>query len=219
MLMHEYSLPRQPSRERAPVRRESLPQRWCERLRLNDGRDLLLRPISPLDAEPLRVGFALLTPEEVRLRFLHPLKELTPEMAHQLTHPQPKRDFALVASEPLPPGEALVGAVARASIDEDGRRAEFAILVSRFVAGQGLGALMMRQLIRWAKLKRLEELYGDVLDENKPMLALAQQLGFSREPLQDEPGIIRVRLKLRDDEASPERSIAEARGKTTRRAG
>lgn len=178
------------------MRRESLPQRWCERLRLHDGRDLLLRPISPLDAEPLRVGFALLTPEEVRLRFLHPLKELTPEMAQQLTHPLPKRDFALVAAEPLPAGEALVGAVARASIDEDGRRAEFAILVSRFLAGQGLGALMMRQIIRWAKLKRLDELYGDVLDENTPMLALAQLLGFSREPLQDEPGVIRVRLDL-----------------------
>jgi RimJ/RimL family protein N-acetyltransferase len=179
------------------MRRESLPQRWCERLRLNDGRELLLRPIEPFDAEPLRAGFALLTPEEVRLRFLHPLKELTPELAQRLTNLVPKRDFALVAAEPLPPGEALVGAVARASIDEDGRRAEFAILVSRFLAGQGLGALMMRQLIRWAKLKRLDELYGDVLDENSAMLSLAQLLGFSREPLHDEPGIIRVRLQLR----------------------
>jgi RimJ/RimL family protein N-acetyltransferase len=179
------------------MRREALPQRWCERLRLHDGRELLLRPIEPADAEPLRAGFALLTPEEVRLRFLHPLKELTPELAQRLTQLVPRRDFALVAAEPLPPGEALVGAVARASIDEDGRRAEFAILVSRFLAGQGLGALMMRQLIRWAKLKRLDELYGDVLDENSTMLSLAQQLGFSREPLHDEPGIIRVRLRLR----------------------
>src|SRR5687768_13742276 len=145
--LHEYPHRRLPLRNRAPMRRESLPQRWCERLRLDDGRELLLRPIDPLDAEPLRAGFALLTPEEVRLRFLHPLKELTPELAQRLTQLVPKRDFALVAAEPLPPGEALVGAVARASINEDGRRAEFAILVSRFLAGQGLGALMMRQLI------------------------------------------------------------------------
>lgn len=179
------------------MRRESLPQRWCERLRLDDGRELLLRPIAPADAEPLRAGFALLTPEEIRLRFLHPLKELSPEMAHKLTHLDPRRDFALVAAEPLPPGEALVGAVARASLDQDGRRAEFAILVSRFIVGQGLGALMMRQLIRWARLKKLDELYGDVLDENSAMLNLAQALGFSREMAHDEPGIIRVRLALR----------------------
>ena len=181
---------------RAPMLRQPLPQRWHERIRLADGRELLLRPIVPADAEPLRAGFALLTPEEVRLRFLHPLKELSPELLHRLTHLDPRRDFALVAAEPLPPGEALVGAVARASLDDDGRRAEFAIRVSRFLGGQGLGLVLMKQLIRWARLKKLDGLYGDVLDENHAMLALAQQLGFKREVLADEPGIIRVSLPL-----------------------
>lgn len=194
---YEYPARRLPLRNRAPMHREPLPQRWCERLRLDDGRELLLRPIEPADAAPLRAGFALLTPEEVRLRFLHPLKELTPEMAEHLTRLVPGRDFALVAAEPLPPGEALVGAVARASIDDGTQRAEFAILVSRFLAGQGLGALMLKRVIQWARRKRLEELYGDVLDENAAMLGLAQQLGFTREPLQDEPGMSRVRLPLR----------------------
>ena len=180
------------------MRREPLPSRWQEKLVLDDGRELWLRPIEPADAEPLRAGFALLTPEEVRLRFLHPLKELTPDMARRLTHLDPQREFALVAAEPLPPGEALVGAVARASIEGDGRQAEFAILVSRFLAGRGLGWLMMKRIIRWAKLKRLDELYGDVLDENSQMLTLAQALGFRREPLHDDPGIVRVRLALRE---------------------
>lgn len=179
------------------MRYESLPARWQEKLLLDDGRELWLRPIEPADAEPLRAGFALLTPEEVRLRFLHPLKELTPDMARRLTHLDSQREFALVAAEPLPPGEALVGAVARASIEGDGRQAEFAILVSRFLAGQGLGWLMMKRIIRWARLKRLDELYGDVLDENSQMLKLAQALGFRREPLHDDPGIVRVRLALR----------------------
>lgn len=196
---------------RAPMLREPLPQRWHERLRLADGRELLLRPIVPEDAEPIRAGFALLSPEEVRLRFLHPLKELSPDLLHRLTHLDRRRDFALVAAEPLPPGEALVGAVARASIDEDGRRAEFAILVSRFLAGQGLGVLLMKRLIRWARLKKLDELYGDVLDENHAMLALAQMLGFHREPLADEPGIIRVRLALRASPAGSAPGLPPAR--------
>lgn len=190
----EYAVRRPPPR--APMHREALPQRWQERLRLTDGRELWLRPLVPADAEPLRAGFALLSAEEVRMRFLHPLKELGPELLHRLVHLDPKRDFALVAAEPAPPGEALVGAVARASIDDDGHRAEFAILVSRFLAGQGLGAVMMKQLLRWARLKKLDALYGDVLDENTAMLALAQQLGFKREVLADEPGIIRVTKRL-----------------------
>ena len=186
---------------RAPMFREPLPQRWHERLRLADGRELLLRPIEPADAEPLRAGFALLTPEEVRLRFLHPLKELSPDLLHRLTHLDPRRDFALVAAEPLPPGAALIGAVARASIDEDGRRAEFAILVSRLLTGQGLGVVMMKKLIRWARLKKLDVLYGDVLDENHAMLALAQRLGFRREVQADEPGLLRATLDLRGNRA------------------
>lgn len=191
------------------MQREPLPQRWSERLRLHDGREVLVRPICPADAAPLRAGFALLRPEEVRLRFLHPLKELSPAMAKQLTELDRRNEFALVVAEPLPPGEALVGAVARAVIDPGTRRAEFAILVSRFLAGQGLGVLLMKRLIRWARLKRLDELYGDVLDENSAMLALAQQLGFRRE-LGEEPGVIRVTLPLA--KAKRQRAAATAAG-------
>ena len=110
------------------------------------------------------------------------MRELTPEMADKLSRPDAKREFALVAAEPLPPGEALVGAVARAAITDSGREAEFAILVSHYIAGLGLGRHLMRRLVRWAKGRRLERLWGDVLEHNQPMLALATSLGFRREP-------------------------------------
>ncbi|MCC8362102.1 GNAT family N-acetyltransferase [Lysobacter sp. A6] len=168
---------------------------WHEQIRLSNGREVLIRPIRPADADPLRQGFALLEPDEIRQRFLHAVRELTPEMADKLARPDAKREFALVAAEPLPPGEALVGAVARASITESGREAEFAILVSHYIAGLGLGRHLMRRLVRWAKGRRLERLCGDVLEHNQPMLALAQSLGFRREQT-DEPGLVRVVLDL-----------------------
>lgn len=176
-----------------------MPQPWSRRLHLDDGRVLWQRPIDPADAEPIRQTFSLLSPEEIRMRFLHPIKELTPDLTRRLTTLDPITQFALVVAEPLPPGEALVGAVARLAIDEGTRRAEFAILVSRFLTGEGLGRMLMKQLIRWGRLKRLEEIYGDVLDENRGMLSLAESLGFRREVLPDDPGIIRVRLDLRVD--------------------
>jgi RimJ/RimL family protein N-acetyltransferase len=180
------------------IRRYAMPDRWCERIVLHDGRDLVIRPIEPADGEVMQRAFALLEPDEIRMRFLHPLKELTPELAHRLTHPDPRREFALIVAEPLPAGEALMCAVARASIDaEQPKRAEFAILVSRYVARQGLGRLLMQRLIRWARLKRLDELYGDVLDENTAMLHLAETLGFRREHLLADPGMVRVRLSLK----------------------
>ncbi|TDK25943.1 N-acetyltransferase [Luteimonas aestuarii] len=176
-------------------RRNQLPP-WHEQLTLANGREVLIRPIRPADAEPLRAAFVLLRPDEVRQRFLYAMKELSPEMAKKLSSPDPRTEFALVAAEPIPPGEALVGAVARASIEAGTRRAEFAILVSHYVAGMGLGRHMMGRLVRWAKAKKLDQLYGDVLDSNQPMLALVQSLGFVREH-GDSPGLARVVLDLR----------------------
>lgn len=179
------------------MQRHPLDRPWCEELVLDDQRRVLVRPIEPADAEPLRHGFTLLSPEEVRSRFLHPMSELTPALARQLTELDPARAFALVVAEPGPPGQSLIGAVVRASIEPEQRRAEFAIIVGRLLAGQGLGRLLMKKVIRWARLKRLEELYGDVLADNAQMLALVRGLGFHVEPLAGEPGLARVRLDLR----------------------
>lgn len=168
---------------------------WHEHLRLTNGREVLIRPIRAEDAEPLRAGFALLKPDEIRQRFLHPVKELDPELLRRLTRPDAKTEFALVAAEPLPPGEAMVGAVARAAIDSDTRDAEFAILVSHYVAGMGLGRQLMRRLVRWARGRKLRRLYGDVLEGNLAMLSLAKSLGFRREH-SDTPGLVRMVLDL-----------------------
>lgn len=169
---------------------------WHELLHLSNGREVLIRPIRPDDALPLRAGFPLLQPDEIRQRFLHAVKELTPEMADRLTRPDPRTEFAIVAAEPLPPGEALVGAVARVSIVDGTRDAEFAILVSHYIAGMGLGRHLMRRLVRWAKGKKLEHIRGEVLEHNQPMLALAQSLDFHREGPAG-PGLVRVVLDLK----------------------
>lgn len=185
-------------RQRPPtaIQIQPLDKPWSQRLKLNDGRQLWLRRIDPADAEPIRQTFTLLTAEEVRMRFLHPVKEISRDTARRLTSIDTENQFAVVIAEPLPPGEALVGAVARLAIDPGTRKAEFAVLVSHFLSGKGLGRLLMNQLIAWGREKNLEEIYGDVLDENRPMLALADALGFRREVNPDDPGIIRVRLKL-----------------------
>ena len=169
---------------------------WHEELRLRDGRELLIRPVRPDDAGPLREGFALLQPDEVRHRFLRQQPDLSAQQADRLCRPDPRNEFALVAAEPLPPGEALVGAVARASRIENTKDAEFSILVSHFIAGQGLGRHLMRRIVRWARGKKFERLRGDVLANNLPMLALADSLGFKRTDGAGDPTLVRVVLDL-----------------------
>lgn len=186
------------------VARNRLPP-WHEELTLRNGRQVLIRPIRAEDAGPLRAGFGLLQPEEVRQRFLYTLKELSPDMAERLCRPDPQNEFALVVAEPYPPGEALVGGVARAAIVPGTRTAEFAILISRYINGMGLGRHLMQRLARWARGKRLESLHGDVLESNQPMLALVRSLGFRREHQDGETGLVHVVLDLKSrSRAKPE---------------
>lgn len=175
---------------------------WHENIRLANGREVLVRPIRPEDAVPLRAAFVLLEPDEIRQRFLHPQKELSADQAERLTRPDPRREFALVAAEPLPPGEALVGAVARLAVDANGQDAEFAILVSHYIKGMGLGRHLMRRLVRWAKGRKLRRIYGEVLESNLPMQALAASLDFRREST-DSPGLVRMVLDLPPPKPKP----------------
>ncbi len=181
---------------RAPLRASRRPDR-VETLRLADGRELWLRPVQPADAGPIAGGFELLGEDEVRRRYLHPVKELAPDYLHQLVNPAPGDAFAVVAAEPLPPGEALVGALARINRDPGSDSAEFAILVSHFIAGQGVGHALMRRLFEWGRANGIARIWGDVLDENTTMVQLAHSLGFERAPGADEPGLSRFSIHLR----------------------
>jgi RimJ/RimL family protein N-acetyltransferase len=169
---------------------------WHENFTLPNGRTLLLRPVRPEDGPPLQGAFSLLEPEEIRQRFVRSVSEITPELLQRLTHPNPKSEIVLVAAEQLPPGEALIGAVARATITPGTRQAEYMILVSSFVAGQGLGRQLMRKLVKWARRKYLDRLYGDVLKANEPMVELAGSLGFKPQPHPTSPELLRMVLEL-----------------------
>lgn len=167
-----------------------------ETVHLRDGRTLWIRPIQAADALPIAGTFHLLHEDEIRKRFLHPVKALSDDYLLRLTQPNPETDFVVVAAEAFEPGAALVGAVARLSIDDNGGRAEFGILVSHFVSGQGLGKILMRRLIEWCKHNHVRHLWGDVLDDNQAMLKLSETLGFVRETRHSTPGITRIVLTI-----------------------
>jgi RimJ/RimL family protein N-acetyltransferase len=167
-----------------------------ESLRLPDGRELWLRPVHPADAGPIAGAFELLSEDEVRRRYLHPVKALSPDYLSALVNPVPGEAYAVVAAEPLPPGEALVGALARLTRNGDEDCAEFAILVSHFVSGQGLGLAQMQRLVEWAEDQGIRRIWGDVLDENSAMIGLAQSLGFHRDTSPEAPNLLRVVLDL-----------------------
>ncbi len=185
------------SRRTPRFRRLPLGRPWCEAIELANGRRLLIRPIEPDDDAALRTSFGLLTAEEIRFRFLHPMTELTPAYARQLSTIDPKQAFALVVVELDPPPVALIGGVVRAAVEPNGKEAEFAIIIGRELSGFGLGEYLMRRMIEWCRKKRLHQVYGDVMLENHGMLRLTERLGFKVRELDEFPSIVRVFLNLR----------------------
>ena len=170
------------------------PKELEETLNLPDGRRLLLRPIRAEDEPALIRGFERLNPDEIRLRFHHPMKVLQHNLAARLTQIDYDRDMALVLADQGDDGE--LHAVVRLTADPDRRQAEFAIIVGHWIAGMGLGMLLMKRLIRYARQQGIGQLYGSVLADNNDMLGLCQHLGFVQEHSADDPGVRVVRLDL-----------------------
>jgi acetyltransferase len=146
---------------------------------LADGRKFLLRPILPEDEPALQRGFARLTPEEIRARFFAPMKSVPHVTAARFTQIDYDREMALVLSDLGIPGRVELHAVVRLAADPDNEIAEFAIVVEKTLTGLGLGTLLLRSLIDYARDRGLRELYGDVLADNHAMLTLCRTLGFT----------------------------------------
>ncbi|MFO1350240.1 MAG: GNAT family N-acetyltransferase [Gammaproteobacteria bacterium] len=169
------------------------PKHLEEPITLADGRRLCLRPIRAEDEPALVRGFERLDPEEIRLRFHHPMKTLDHRLAARLTQIDYDREMALILVEPQT-GDIV--AVARVNADPDRSRAEYAIIVSKPYTGLGLGFLLMERIITYARNEGIGEIFGNVLQDNEAMLALNRKLGFHLDHEPGELGVVRVSLKL-----------------------
>ncbi|MFC1665434.1 GNAT family N-acetyltransferase, partial [Pseudomonadota bacterium] len=169
-----------------------------EDIKLGDGRTLLLRPIVPEDEPSIHRGFATLTKEEVRLRFFAPMKVLSHINAARFTQIDYDREMALILTDHGIPGKTDIHAVVRIFADPNNETAEFAIIVHHNMTGLGLGILLMRRIIDYARKRAIGELFGDVLSDNRAMLKLCKLLGFTQSYDFNEPGIVRVSLRLND---------------------
>jgi acetyltransferase len=172
------------------------PKELEERFTLPDGRVFLLRPILPED-EPALQALVRRTPaEDLRMRFFHPIRELSHVMGARLTQIDYNREMALVVTAPDVPGKAEIYGVVRASADPDNEQAEYAILVDHKMTGLGLGPMLMRRIISYARHRGTREIFGEVLRENESMLRINSALGFTIKRLPEDPDIMLVSLQL-----------------------
>lgn len=167
----------------------------AEEVATRDHRALQLRPIRPDDVAALRRCFTRLPAEDIRRRFMHMLTELPEPMAQRLCRIDPATEAAFVlADESVSPSE--LRGVGRIFIDAAMDSAEFSVLVERDWCRLGLGSVLMQRLVDACRERGLAELWGYVLVENRPMLRLCSELGFTSRMVPDEPGTALITLRL-----------------------
>ncbi|MCX7366129.1 MAG: bifunctional acetate--CoA ligase family protein/GNAT family N-acetyltransferase [Alphaproteobacteria bacterium] len=135
---------------------------------------LRIRPIRPQD-EPLLQAFTKrLSPEDIRLRFFGPLREMSHELAARLTQIDYDREMAFLLLD----GDVLLG-VGRLAADPGFEQAEFALIVSSDRQRRGYGALLLGHVLDYAKSRGVKRVVGNILRENRRMIDLAERLGFT----------------------------------------
>ena len=103
------------------------------------------------------------------------------------------RDMTFVALGPQALGAAMAGEV-RAVCDPDNRQAEFAMQVAGGWQRKGLGAILLRRLLRYLGERGTQEVVGQCLAENAGMAALARKSGFEVKP--QAGGVVAMRMAL-----------------------
>ena len=176
------------------LRIQPYPVELEQMLTLYDGREVLLRPMRPEDGEGLKDAFAATDEADRRMRLFTSLRELSNEMAARLTQIDYDREMALVAVDPREPRKLLGGA--RIIADPDNRTAEYAVSVRSAMKGTGLGPKVLARVLDYAEQRGIQQVWGTVLRENKPMLAVCERLGFRRQRDDDDPEAVKVVLDL-----------------------
>ena len=142
------------------------------------GHPLLIRPIVPTDEARHTAFFGRLDPEDLRLRFFSPRREVPHAEMLRLVNPEPATEVALMALAADEYGVLEEVASSRAVADIDNVEAEFGITVRSDLKRQGLGRLLLTHLIAMVSQRRTQRIACDVLHENTAMRALASSLGF-----------------------------------------
>jgi len=158
---------------------------------LPDGTRVLIRPLRPEDAALYPEFVAHIAPEDSRLRFFSAVKELSAERIHELTHLDYQRAMAFIAFDEA---KCEMLGVVRLHLDPDGSGGEFAVIVRSAFKGHGLGWLLMRRIIEYARMIGLKRVHGQVLAENTTMLRMCAELGFHIEDDPTSKGVKRVAL-------------------------
>jgi acetyltransferase len=171
------------------------PAHLVKNIQLNDGTNIVIRPIRPEDAEIEAQFVRELSNEAKYFRFMNSLQELSQEMLVRFTQIDYHNEMALIAVRLNEDGEEQIG-VARYTTNLDKTSCEFALVVSDKWQSKGIAHHLMRNLMEIARDRNLEKMDGQVLSSNRKMLELVRSLNFQISNDPDDSTIELVEARL-----------------------
>lgn len=170
---------------------------------LENGRQVLIRPIRPEDEPEHWDFFSKLSVEDVRFRFFGYIRELPRHEMVRLTQIDYNREMAFIAQAEGEDGKSETLGVVRAMTKPDNSESEFAVIVRSDLKGQGLGRLLMEKIVEYCKSRDTGAIIGQALLDNKAMATLALNLGFDvKKNYEDEVWDFRLSLKGEETKAA-----------------
>lgn len=153
------------------VRRSDLP----EPVVLDDGRRVVIEPVTPAARPLIERGIARVSPESSRRRFFTVRRRFSDAELDAMTRLDGWTRYALGAVATGPNGVEGAGIARFARLPGDATAAEMALLVVDHWQGAGLGRRLLGRIARAALERGVERFTGIVLPENDPMLALLRR--------------------------------------------
>lgn len=154
---------------------------WLDEWTGADGSRLRIRAVRPQDAADLQALIGGLSALDRRRRFHGALNNVSGQRLDDMANVDGHRHIALVVLAERAGREALIADL-RCVTDLSDSAAEFALVVAEAWRGRGVARRALAALRHAAAGEGLHWLYGHVLADNAPMLALMRRCGFSLTP-------------------------------------
>ena len=154
------------------------PEKYVKPAKLNDGTDIILRPIKPED-EPMWLELlGSCSKESIYFRFRTDYFYDSHEVATQYCYIDYKREMAIVAEITENNKRKLIG-VGRIIADPDHVIAEYAILITDAWQNKGLGNIVSQYCLEISKELGIKRIVAKTSTDNKPMIAIFKKLNFN----------------------------------------
>jgi RimJ/RimL family protein N-acetyltransferase len=160
-------------------------------VRLADGEEAHLRPVTPSDAGRIDEMHRRLSPRTLYLRFRSSISRPSPAVLSRLTNVDYCDRLAVVAER----GDRIVG-VGRYDRLGSSRAAEIALLVEDAHQGRGVGTALLGLLASAAREMGISTLVAEALPSNTRVLSVLEGAGFPTSST-DAEGLLRVSCDIR----------------------